>query len=63
MSLMQTVQERFPLCRALNVRSAVLPMSDDCVRTVVHSGAQALAFQDYFVRLKCAVPSGRRSAV
>jgi LPPG:FO 2-phospho-L-lactate transferase len=49
------------LCRALNVRSAVLPMSDDCVRTVVHSGAQALAFQDYFVRLKCAVPVSKLS--
>ena len=44
------------LCRALGVRSVVLPMSDQSVRTVVHSGDQALSFQDYFVRLKCDVP-------
>src|SRR6202040_153630 len=44
------------LCRALGVRSVVLPMSDHSVRTVVHSGDQALSFQDYFVRLKCDVP-------
>ncbi len=49
------------LCRSLGVRSAVLPMSDDRVRTVVHSGVQALAFQDYFVRLKCAVPVSKLS--
>ena len=44
------------LCRALGVRSVVLPMSNQSVRTVVHSGDQALSFQDYFVRLKCDVP-------
>jgi LPPG:FO 2-phospho-L-lactate transferase len=44
------------LCRASGVRSVVLPMSDHSVRTVVHSGDQALSFQDYFVRLKCDVP-------
>ena len=49
------------LCRSLGVRSAVLPMSDDRVRTIVHSGDQTLAFQDYFVRLKCAVPVSRLS--
>jgi LPPG:FO 2-phospho-L-lactate transferase len=49
------------LCRSLGVRSALLPMSDDSVRTVVHSGARALAFQDYFVRLKCAVPVSKLS--
>jgi LPPG:FO 2-phospho-L-lactate transferase len=49
------------LCRSLGVRSAVLPMSDDRVRTVVHSGTQTLAFQDYFVRLKCAVPISKLS--
>ena len=31
-------------------------MTDDAVRTTVHSGDQTLAFQDYFVRLRCDVP-------
>lgn len=44
------------LCRALGVRSRVLPMSNDRVRTLVRSGGETLSFQDYFVRLKCAVP-------
>jgi LPPG:FO 2-phospho-L-lactate transferase len=44
------------LCRALGVRSVVLPMSDHSVRTVVHSGTQKFSFQEYFVRLKCDVP-------
>src|SRR5579872_1653801 len=49
------------LCRALGVKSAVLPMSDDRVRTIIHSGEGQLAFQDYFVRLKCAAPVTRLS--
>ena len=49
------------LCRSLGVRSTVLPMSDDRVRTIVHSDGQTLAFQDYFVRLKCAVPVSKVS--
>lgn len=44
------------LCRLLGVASHVLPMTDDAVRTIVHSGAQTLAFQDYFVRLRAEVP-------
>ena len=44
------------LCRALGVKSTVLPMTDNRVRTMVYSGSQRLAFQDYFVRLKCSVP-------
>ena len=44
------------LCRALGVTSTVLPMTDDRVRTIVRSGGQTLPFQDYFVRLQCAVP-------
>jgi LPPG:FO 2-phospho-L-lactate transferase len=44
------------LCRTLGVVPRVLPMSDDPVRTVVQSGAEHHPFQDYFVRLKCAVP-------
>lgn len=49
------------LCRALGVKPTLLPMTDDAVRTIVHSGAQALPFQDYFVRLQCAVPVNRLS--
>jgi len=41
------------LCCVLGVRPRVLPMSDDSVRTIVHSDAGTLSFQDYFVRLKC----------
>lgn len=43
------------LCRSLGIKARVLPMSDDTVRTIVHSGERALAFQDYFVRLRCEV--------
>lgn len=38
------------LCGQLEVAHAVVPMSDDPVRTIVHTAAGALAFQDYFVR-------------
>lgn len=44
------------LCNALGVRTRILPMSNDRVRTMVHSQRDAIPFQDYFVRLKCAVP-------
>ena len=44
------------LCGALGIAARVLPMTDDRVRTVVQSGTDRLPFQDYFVRLKCAVP-------
>jgi LPPG:FO 2-phospho-L-lactate transferase len=44
------------LCQVLDVAANVLPMTDDRVRTIVHSQEQRLGFQDYFVRLKCAVP-------
>ena len=44
------------LCRALGIAVRVLPMTDDAVHTVLHSGNERYAFQDYFVRLKCAVP-------
>lgn len=46
---------------ALGVRSHVLPMTDDRVRTRVQSNADTYDFQDYFVRLKCAVPVTRLS--
>lgn len=41
------------LCRKYGVKSKVFPMSDDPVRTIVHSGDLAIAFQEYFVRLAC----------
>ncbi len=41
------------LCRTLGVASRVTPMSDDPVRTFVHTDAGRLAFQDYFVRRQC----------
>jgi LPPG:FO 2-phospho-L-lactate transferase len=44
------------LCGAFGIAARVLPMTDDRVRTIVTSGADRYSFQDYFVRLKCAVP-------
>ena len=44
------------LCNTLDIPSRILPMTDDRVRTQVHSGEQVLDFQHYFVREKCAVP-------
>jgi LPPG:FO 2-phospho-L-lactate transferase len=37
----------------LGVRHAVVPMSDDPVRTIVHTDQGPLDFQDYFVRRQC----------
>jgi len=42
------------LCTRLGVRHAVVPMSDDPVRTIVHTDRGALEFQHYFVRDRCA---------
>lgn len=43
------------LCARLGIGHAVAPMSDDRVRTIVRTPDGAhLAFQDYFVRLRCA---------
>ncbi len=47
------------LCRAFGVRAEILPMSDDKVRTIVHTADAEIAFQEYFVRLACA-PAVRR---
>jgi LPPG:FO 2-phospho-L-lactate transferase len=42
------------LCERLGAgRHAVVPMSDDPVRTFVHTDEGALEFQDYFVRRAC----------
>ena len=38
----------------LGIKATILPMSDEPVRTRVSSSAGELAFQDYFVRLRCA---------
>ena len=42
------------LARALGVRHRILPMSDDPVRTTVHTPEGPLSFQHYFVRDRCA---------
>lgn len=41
------------IARALGVRATLLPMSDDRVRTLVHTDAGTLEFQDYFVKRRC----------
>lgn len=41
------------LARRLGVSVCVLPVSDQPIRTTVHTDRGALAFQDYFVRLRC----------
>ena len=41
------------LARDLGVRHTILPMSDDPVRTRVHTPDGTLAFQHYFVRDRC----------
>lgn len=42
------------LAARLGIAATILPMSDDRVRTIVDCDEGALAFQDYFVRLRCA---------
>lgn len=41
------------LCRRVGISYTVAPMSDDRVRTMVETPEGVLAFQDYFVRLRC----------
>src|SRR5690349_14940216 len=41
------------LARALGVTPPILPMSDDAVRTLIHTPDGRLDFQEYFVRDKC----------
>lgn len=43
------------LCQAYGVNHDIVPMTDGSVRTIVHSDAGSLDFQDYFVRLECEV--------
>jgi LPPG:FO 2-phospho-L-lactate transferase len=40
-------------CRRLGVRPRIVPMTDDRVRTRVHTRAGWIDFQDYFVRQRC----------
>jgi LPPG:FO 2-phospho-L-lactate transferase len=50
-SLSQVTAE---LCQSLGIEVMVVPMSDQPVRTQVHTDQGLLAFQDYFVRRRCA---------
>lgn len=40
-------------CARLGIGCTITPMSDDPVRTVVHTAIGPLRFQDYFVRRRC----------
>jgi len=42
------------MSRCLGVATAIVPMTDDRVRTLVHTRNATLPFQDYFVRQRCA---------
>jgi LPPG:FO 2-phospho-L-lactate transferase len=44
------------LARRLGIAPRLLPMSDSPIRTVVETPQGPLPFQEYFVRLHCAVP-------
>ena len=41
------------LAQRLGIKCTMVPMSDDPVRTVVTTDSDELAFQDWFVRLRC----------
>ena len=41
------------LAQRLGIEARVLPMSNDPVRTIVHTESGALSFHDYFMDLKC----------
>jgi LPPG:FO 2-phospho-L-lactate transferase len=41
------------LCHGLGIAHHIVPMSDDSVRTFVHTDKGDLEFQDYFVRQRC----------
>lgn len=41
------------VCAALGIAHRILPMSDDPVRTIVHTPDGVLSFQHYFVRDRC----------
>lgn len=41
------------LCRRLELKSTLMPMTDSPVHTIVHTDQGKLPFQDYFVRRQC----------
>jgi LPPG:FO 2-phospho-L-lactate transferase len=41
------------LARRLGIAHTVLPMTEDCVRSVIETDEGVLGFQDYFVRRQC----------
>lgn len=41
------------LCERFGVRHAIVPMSDNPVRTIVHTASGPLPFQEYFVKHHC----------
>jgi LPPG:FO 2-phospho-L-lactate transferase len=41
------------LSRRFGVAAKIVPMSDDCISTMVETSAGSLSFQDYFVRHRC----------
>ena len=45
---------RAPFAGRLGIRQAIVPMSDDPVRSMVDTDEGELPFQDYFVRRRCA---------
>jgi len=51
MSLSEVTRE---LCRRFNIATPIVPMSDDSVRTRVETSTGTLAFQEYFVKHRCA---------
>ena len=50
LTLTETTQK---IAQAMGIKHQIIPMSDQPVRTIVHSNAGALAFQHYFVREQC----------
>jgi LPPG:FO 2-phospho-L-lactate transferase len=46
-------QVSLELARRLGIGATILPVSDQAVRTMVDTDRGRLAFQDYFVRLRC----------
>jgi LPPG:FO 2-phospho-L-lactate transferase len=40
-------------CRRFGIAASIVPVSDDCVRTVVDTDRGTLSFQEYFVREQC----------
>ncbi len=44
------------ICEALGVKAHILPMSDEKVATMIHTGKTVLHFQEFFIREKWRVP-------